>query len=129
MQGSSKPLMGVRSSHGLPILLLLCIAFNSYAFMPIGIHNYIPNFPELSVSIFYVSDVDTECRLQSNNAKDTILGCSKISFENKTCKIYVSKHSPSWVLKHEEAHCMGGDHNNVLLNGFNRYLKSQTESK
>lgn len=121
MQGSSKPLMGVRFSHGLPILLF---SISAYGYYPEGIQNYIPDFPELQQTIEYVDDIATECRIASNTSSDKILGCSKISFDKGICRILLPRNYRYWVLQHEKAHCIGGDHNNMLLKEFNKYKET-----
>ncbi len=91
-----------------------------------GIHKYIDGFPELTVikNLVNQDEIEKICTTKDNlRYSEEIVACASISFENKTCNIYLPKRYRQWMLDHEQAHCRGGDHGGVLQAAFDRWKK------
>lgn len=91
-----------------------------------GIHKYIDDFPELIVikNVVNQDEIEKICITKQNlSYSQEIVACASISFEKKTCTIYLPKRYRQWMLDHEQAHCRGGDHDGVLEESFDRWKK------
>lgn len=92
-----------------------------------GIYNYIENFPTLEQTIIFLSEEEifNKCSPHKPLGKTSqeAIACSSINLNNKTCTIFLPKNYEQWTLEHEKAHCLGGDHDNILHNYYEKWKK------
>lgn len=99
------------------------ISDNKY---PEGIETYVKDWPKLKeeIKIVSYSDLYQKCAPHKPKGKEKgkIYGCSEIDLMKKTCTIFLTEKHEKWALEHEQQHCKGGDHDNLLKNYHEKWL-------
>ena len=96
------------------------------------IHTYVPGWPQNVAVIHRVvepGEVMDACYKYLTTLDKLMLAfplaCAEIDLDKNTCTITRQQDASAFVIAHEEEHCKGGDHDDILQNYFNEWTAAK----